>query len=1142
MRTPVPVVIACILWAAWISCAFAQDADSALPGWLVTSQGLESKIAEAQAATDRTEEAKTQLIELYRKALSNLQAAKDSAASAATFRRRAERAPAEIQAIRAALAPDAQAEPMDGLDAAADTSLPVLEQLFQKEQADLTAADARRADFESRLAILKQRPEAISQRLAEATQQREDASAQVQTPAADDSSPVFAQARKWVLETRYVALSTETTMLDQELSTLPLRTQLLEAKYDKETANIDWIGERMRVLDELIDRKRRQAAEQATTAAEQRQRELEGMHPVLVALSAENAALSRDVNDITQRLQAQDLVRRKLDQLAEHISADYQDARETLESGEVNDDLGRILLRQFDALPDLRPFVQNDEQRETDIADLKVRRLEHRAEARRIADTDAALERLLLELQADASALPETQAQADTSNEAKKAQLRELVQQRQAQLDKALEVNSLYMGKLRELERAEQALLATAAEYDAYLDEQLPWLRNAKPMRLEDIRAMPSELSARLAAADLPGLPRLIGRQLAHSPAFWLAVIGAGVLLSRRRAIIAAIESITPRIGKPTTDRMNYTGWVLGLTLLLAVPLPLILAAAGWQLQVDVGATELSHALGNALKRAALHLSILFSLGAICRPHGLAAVHFRWPERNLKLLRTELSLFIWPFVVGVLVVNVALGINPVESGGTLAKLALLLSYLPLSWFLYRVFHPRSGVFAHLRSGGDYPMVFRTYLVWYPLIVGSPLALIALAWTGYVYTATAFSYLFLLTLWFLAALVLGNSLALRWLQVTRRRLAFDAAMERRRAEQEEAEEHETLGEMGELQFEEEEVDIAALSDETRGLIRILMLTSTIVGLYLIWFSALPALHIFDDLLLWHGTVIVDGAEQPLPITLGNLGQALLYAIGTWVLADRLPALLEILLLQRFKMTAASRYTVTTLTTYVVVAVGLMLVLSTLGARWSQVQWLAAALSVGIGFGLQEIVANFISGLIILFERPIRVGDAVTVGDTDGVVTKIKIRATTIRNWDGKELLVPNKEFITGRLLNWSLSDQTTRLVLAIGIAYGSPVRQAMDLLEQAAHENPNVLDDPSPTVIFESFGDNALGLLLRCFVDSIDLRVSTISALNEAINDKFNAAGISIAFPQRDLHLDTIKPLRVQIEHAGPINE
>ena len=735
MRTPVPIVIACMLWAAWLSCACAQEADSALPGWLVTSQALESKIAEAEAATDRTEEAKTQLIELYRKALSNRQAAKDNAASAATFRRTAEGAPTEIQAIRAALAPDTEIDPIDGPDADADTPLPVLEQLLQKEQADLTAADARRADFESRLAILKQRPEAISPLLAEATQQREDASAQMQAPAADDASPTFAQAQKWVLETRYVALSTEATMLEQELSTLPLRTQLLEAKFDRERANVDAIGERMRVLDELIDRKRRQAAEQAATAAEQTQRELEGMSPVLVELSAENAALSRDVNDITQRLKAQDLVRQNLEQVVEQLDADYQDARDTLESGEINDDLGRILLQQFDALPDLRAFVQNDEQRKAEIADLTVRRLKHRAEARRIADADATVERLALELQAGA----ETEAQ--------KAKLLELVQQRQALLEKTLEVNSLYQGKLRELDQAEQALLATAAEYDAYLDEQLPWLRNAKPIHLEDIRAMPSELSARLVGADLPGLPRLIGQQLAHSPVFWLAVIGAVALLSRRRAIIAAIESITPRIGKPTTDRMNYTGWVLGLTLLLAAPLPLVLAAAGWQLQVDGSATELSLALGNALLRAALHLSILFSLGAICRPHGLAAVHFRWPERNLKLLRTQLNLFIWPFVVGVLIVNVALGINQAESGGTLAKLALLLAYLPLSWFLYRVFHPRNGVFAHLRSGGDYPMLFRTYLIWYPLIVGSPLALIALAWTGYVYTATAFSYLF-----------------------------------------------------------------------------------------------------------------------------------------------------------------------------------------------------------------------------------------------------------------------------------------------------------------------------------------------------------------------------------------------------------
>ena len=277
--------------------------------------------------------------------------------------------------------------------------------------------------------------------------------------------------------------------------------------------------------------------------------------------------------------------------------------------------------------------------------------------------------------------------------------------------------------------------------------------------------------------------------------------------------------------------------------------------------------------------------------------------------------------------------------------------------------------------------------------------------------------------------------------------------------------------------------------------------------------------------------------MDGEAQVLPVTLASVGLALFYAVITVILAKQLPAVLEIILLKFSEMQAGSRYTVTTLTNYVIVTAGAVLVFQTIGADWSQLQWLVAALGVGIGFGLQEIVANFISGIIVLFERPIRIGDVITVGDTDGVVTRIRSRATTIRNWDGKELLVPNKEFITGRLLNWSLSDQTTRVILSVGIAYGSDVRRAMRLLEEAARENENVFDDPAPSVIFETFGDNSLGLLLRCFVDSADLRYPTISALNQAINDKFNAAGIVIAFPQRDLHLDTSRPLQVELRRA-----
>jgi potassium efflux system protein len=205
-----------------------------------------------------------------------------------------------------------------------------------------------------------------------------------------------------------------------------------------------------------------------------------------------------------------------------------------------------------------------------------------------------------------------------------------------------------------------------------------------------------------------------------------------------------------------------------------------------------------------------------------------------------------------------------------------------------------------------------------------------------------------------------------------------------------------------------------------------------------------------------------------------------------------------------------------------------------VFTTFGFSWSQVQWLVAALGVGIGFGLQEIVANFISGLIILLERPVRVGDIVTIGDTTGVVSRIRIRATTIRNWDKQELLVPNKEFITGRLLNWSLSDQLNRVIVNVGVAYGSDVKKALSLLTAAASENPRVVPDPPPFVTFDGFGDNSLNLILRCYLESLDYRLSVASELRQAINDKFAAANISIAFPQRDVHLDTSGPLEVRI--------
>ena len=151
------------------------------------------------------------------------------------------------------------------------------------------------------------------------------------------------------------------------------------------------------------------------------------------------------------------------------------------------------------------------------------------------------------------------------------------------------------------------------------------------------------------------------------------------------------------------------------------------------------------------------------------------------------------------------------------------------------------------------------------------------------------------------------------------------------------------------------------------------------------------------------------------------------------------------------------------------------------------------------------------------------------DLVTLGDATGVVSRIQIRATTVTNWDRQELIIPNKDLITGRLINWTLSDSTNRILVNVGVAYGTDTRVACTLLETICDDHPQVAKDPKPVVTFDGFGDSTLNLVLRCFLTTLDVRLQTIHELHTDINERFSKAGIEIAFPQRDLHLRSLPP-------------
>jgi potassium efflux system protein len=267
--------------------------------------------------------------------------------------------------------------------------------------------------------------------------------------------------------------------------------------------------------------------------------------------------------------------------------------------------------------------------------------------------------------------------------------------------------------------------------------------------------------------------------------------------------------------------------------------------------------------------------------------------------------------------------------------------------------------------------------------------------------------------------------------------------------------------------------------------------------------------------------------VETSIRQVSVTLADILVSVMLAVLTIVAARNVPGLLQISILQRLPLDAGSRYAISTLTRYLLVIVGIVVVFGSIGIGWGQVQWMAAAVTVGLGFGLQEIFANFVSGIILLMERPIRVGDTVTVGGVTGTVMRIRMRATTIEDWDRKELVVPNKEFITNQLVNWTLGDSILRVIVKVGIAYGSDTVKATKLLYEVAAGNPKVLDDPAPRVVFQEFGDSSLNFELRFFVGNPETVRVIPHEMNMAIDAAFRAAGIEIAFPQRDIHIRSV---------------
>ncbi|MFT5730017.1 MAG: potassium efflux system protein [Desulforhopalus sp.] len=214
----------------------------------------------------------------------------------------------------------------------------------------------------------------------------------------------------------------------------------------------------------------------------------------------------------------------------------------------------------------------------------------------------------------------------------------------------------------------------------------------------------------------------------------------------------------------------------------------------------------------------------------------------------------------------------------------------------------------------------------------------------------------------------------------------------------------------------------------------------------------------------------------------------------------------------------------QFSIIRLVSYFVSLIVFIVLLSVLGIELTKLTIFGSALGIGVGFGLQAVVNNFVSGLILLFERPIKIGDTVQISNEIGVVQNVGLRATVIQTFGNAEIVIPNSDLVTGQVINWSLTEKRVRLDIPVGVSYSSDVDQVLEILQELGYEHPLVMSQPPPKSLFLGFGDNSLNFELRVWLNNYIDKFDVLSELNREIEYEFSQKGIKIPYPQRDLHL------------------
>ena len=1078
-----------------------------LMAWCLSLGALAATVPDKQQITQELEQAKSaspaqpETVEALQNALSALEERQSSLDRAEQYQQVIDQFPKLSQTLRnqlAALRDDTRQVPVGmSSDELNQEILQVSSQLLEKSRLAQQEQDQAREIADS-LNLLPQQQTDTRRQLNEI--ERRIGTQTGNTP--------LAQAQNFRLQADSSRLKARVDELELAQLSANNRQELARMRSElaqKQSAQLDSY---LQALRNQLNNQRQREAERALESIELLAENSANLPAEIIEQFKINRQLSQALNQQAQRMDLVASQQRQASNQTLQVRQALNTLREQSQWLGSSNLLGEALRAQVARLPEMPKPQQLD----TEMAQQRVHRLYYED---------------LLNKQSLLRQLHQTDGQPLTNeqNRILNAQLRT---QREL-LDSLLQGGDTLILELTKLKVANSQLEDALKEVNDATHRYLFWTSDVRPIDFswplelaQDLRRLISlDTFSQLGKASIM---MLTSRQTLF-PLFG-ALLLVGFSISSRKHFTRFLERSSARVGKVTQDHFWLTLRTVFWSILVALPLPVLWTTLGYGLQ-EAWPYPLAVAVGDGVTATVSLLWAVMACAAFARTNGLFIVHFGWPQQRVaRAMRYYMMCisFIVPLIMALMMFD---NLNDREFSASLGRLCFILICGAVAVVTLSL--KRADIPLYLDKEGNSHN--RINLLLWNLLISAPVIAIFAAAIGYLATAQALLARLetSVAIWF--SLLVVYHIIRRWMLIQRRRLAFERAKHKRaemlaqRAKGEE--ETQAMSLEGSAEQEVSEVDLDTISEQSLRLVRSILMLIALVSVIILWSEIHSAFGFLENISLWDVTSTVQGVESLEPITLGAVLIAILVLIITTQLVRNLPALLELAILQHLDLAPGTGYAITTITKYILMLIGGLMGFSLLGIEWSKLQWLVAALGVGLGFGLQEIFANFISGLIILFEKPIRIGDTVTIRDLTGSITRINTRATTISDWDRKEIIVPNKAFITEQFINWSLSDSITRVVLNIPAPADANSEDVTQILLTAAHRCSLVIETPAPEVFLVDLQQGIQVFELRIYAAEMGHRMPLRHELHQLILAGFHQHGIDMPFPPFQMRLESV---------------